>query len=81
MRELERLILEHKLAHGSNPVLTWMANNLVVRTDPAGNIKPDKEKSTEKIDGMVGLVMALDRALRHEPPRRSVYETRGLMAV
>ena len=81
MRELERLILEHKLAHGSNPVLTWMANNLVVRTDPAGNIKPDKEKSTEKIDGMVALVMALDRALRHEPPKRSVYETRGLVSV
>jgi len=81
MRELERLTLEHKLAHGNNPVLTWMANNLVVRTDPAGNIKPDKEKSIERIDGMVALVMALDRALRHEPPRRSVYEERGLEAV
>jgi len=78
MRELERLILEHKLAHGNNPVLTWMANNLVVRQDPAGNIKPDKEKSIEKIDGMVALVMALDRALRHEAPKRSVYEDRGL---
>jgi phage terminase large subunit-like protein len=81
MRELERLILEHKLAHGNNPVLTWMADNLVVRQDPAGNLKPDKEKSIEKIDGMVALVMALDRALRHEAPRRSVYEDRGLEAV
>jgi len=81
MRELERLTLEHKLAHGNNPVLTWMANNLVVRTDPAGNIKPDKEKSIEKIDGMVALVMGLDRVLRHEPPKRSVYEERGLEAV
>jgi len=81
MRELERLTLEHKLAHGNNPVLTWMANNLVVRTDPAGNIKPDKAKSLEKVDGMVALVMALDRALRHEPPKRSVYEERGLEAV
>jgi phage terminase large subunit-like protein len=78
MKELERLILEHKLAHGNNPVLTWMANNLVVRQDPAGNLKPDKEKSTEKIDGMVALVMALDRALRHEEPKKSVYEDRGL---
>jgi phage terminase large subunit-like protein len=78
MKELERLILEHKLAHGNNPVLTWMANNLVVRQDPAGNLKPDKEKSIEKIDGMVALVMALDRALRHEAPKRSVYEDRGL---
>jgi phage terminase large subunit-like protein len=81
MKELERLIMEHALAHGNNPVLTWMANNLVVRTDPAGNLKPDKEKSTEKIDGMVALVMGLDRALRHEPPKRSVYEDRGLERV
>ena len=80
MKELERLILEHKLAHGNNPVLTWMANNLVVRQDPAGNLKPDKEKSTEKIDGMVALVMGLDRALRHEEPKKSVYEGRGLEA-
>jgi phage terminase large subunit-like protein len=81
MRELERLILEHKLAHGGNPVLTWMANNLVVRTDPAGNIKPDKDKSIEKIDGMVAMVMGLDRALRHQERRRSVYEDRGLEVV
>jgi phage terminase large subunit-like protein len=78
MKDLERLILEHKLAHGNNPVLTWMANNLVVRQDPAGNIKPDKEKSIEKIDGMVALVMGLDRATRHEGPKKSVYESRGL---
>ena len=81
MKELERLILEHGLAHGNNPVLNWMADNLVVRQDPAQNIKPDKERSTEKIDGMVALVMALDRALRHEPPKRSVYEDRGLETV
>lgn len=81
MRELERLILEHKLAHGGNQVLTWMANNLVVRTDPAGNIKPDKDKSIEKIDGIVAMVMGLDRALRHQERRRSVYENRGLEVV
>lgn len=81
MKELERLILEHKLAHGNHPVSNWMANNLVVRMDPAGNLKPDKEKSIEKIDGMVAMVMALDRALRHQPPKRSVYEDRGLLAV
>lgn len=81
MKELEKLILGHQLAHGNNPVLTWMADNLVAREDPAGNIKPDKEKSTEKIDGMVALIMALDRATRHEGPRRSVYEDRGLEAV
>jgi phage terminase large subunit-like protein len=80
MKELEKLILGHQLAHGNHPVLTWMADNLVAREDPAGNIKPDKEKSREKIDGMVALIMALDRATRHEPPKRSVYEERGLEA-
>ena len=81
MKELEKLVLGHGLAHGNNPVLTWMANNLVARMDPANNIKPDKEKSIEKIDGMVALIMALDRATRHEPPKRSVYEERGLETV
>lgn len=65
MKELGRLIAGGKLAHGGNPVLNWMADNLVARTDPAGNIKPDKEKSREKIDGMVALIMAIDRATRN----------------
>lgn len=76
-KELERLIVSGQLAHGGNPALTWMADNVVVREDPAGNIKPDKEKSTEKIDGVVALIMALDRAMRHGA-QRSVYEERGL---
>lgn len=44
--------------HGNNPVLTWMADNLVVTQDPAGNLKPDKSKARERIDGMTALVMA-----------------------
>lgn len=78
MKELEKLILSEKLAHGNHPVLNWMADNLVARIDPAGNIKPDKEKSIEKIDGMVALIMGLDRAIRHESTQ-SVYEERGLL--
>ncbi len=65
-KELLNLVLSGRLHHGGNPVLRWMADNMVVRTDPAGNIKPDKGKSTEKIDGMVALVMAIDRATRNE---------------
>jgi phage terminase large subunit-like protein len=68
MKELERLVLEGKIRHGDNPVLTWMADNVVAKMDPAGNIKPDKEKSKEKIDGVVALIMALDLALRNEVP-------------
>lgn len=80
MKELEKLIKGHKLAHGNNPVLNWMADNLVVRTDPAGNIKPDKARSLEKIDGMVALVMALDRATRHQATD-SVYTERGILEI
>ena len=76
-KELEKLVLGGGIAHGSNPVLNWMADNVVVRVDPAGNLKPDKERSTEKIDGIVALVMGLDRALRHAK-KRSVYEERGV---
>ncbi|HLR38550.1 MAG TPA: terminase TerL endonuclease subunit, partial [Chitinophagaceae bacterium] len=50
-KELMKLTLEKKLAHAGHPVLRWMMDNIFIRTDPAGNIKPDKEKSTEKIDG------------------------------
>jgi phage terminase large subunit-like protein len=76
--ELMRLTLARKLRHGGNPVLRWMANNMVVKQDPAGNLKPDKGKSREKIDGMVALVMALDRATRN---KETVYEERGLLTL
>jgi phage terminase large subunit-like protein len=77
-KELEKLILSQKLAHAANPVLSWMASNVVVRSDPAGNLKPDKEKSREKIDGIVALIMALDVALRRTEKQPSVYERRGM---
>jgi phage terminase large subunit-like protein len=57
-----------------------MMDNIYVKTDPAGNIKPDKEKSTERIDGAVALIMALDRALRHDGESLgSVYDKRGIL--
>jgi phage terminase large subunit-like protein len=80
MKELEKLILSHRLAHGNNPVLTWMADNLVASVDPAGNIKPDKARSIEKIDGIVALIMGLDRALRHDDSK-SVYTERGILTL
>lgn len=78
-KELMKLTLEQKLAHGGHPVLRWMMDNIFVRTDPAGNIKPDKEKSTEKIDGAVATVMALDRAIRNGGSAGSVYDDRGIL--
>ncbi len=80
-KELLNLVLAGRIQHGGNPVLRWMADNMVVRQDPAGNFKPDKSKSTEKIDGMVALIMGLDRAIRHQTPERSVYEERGLVSL
>lgn len=81
-KELMKLTLEQRLAHGGHPVLRWMMDNIFVRTDPAGNIKPDKEKSTEKIDGAVATVMALDRAIRNRGNNRgSVYDDRGIITL
>jgi len=80
-KELMRLTLEKRIAHGGHPVLRWMMDNIFIRTDPAGNIKPDKAKSREKIDGVVATVMALDRAIRcgGEAAGGSVYDERGLL--
>ena len=77
-KELYKLLMGGEIIHGGNPVLKWMAQNVVMRQDPAGNIKPDKEKSVEKIDGIVALIMGLDRAIRCENPD-SVYDGRGLL--
>lgn len=81
MREFDRRLLAKKINHGGNPVLRWMADNVAVRQDPAGNLKVDKATSQGKVDGIVALVMALDRCMRHEPRRRSVYEDHGLAVV
>lgn len=79
-KELMKLTLEQKLAHGGHPVLRWNMDNIFVRTDPAGNIKADKEKSTEKIDGAIATIMALDRAIRcGNDNGASVYDDRGLL--
>ena len=79
-KELMRIVLEHKLCHGGHPVLRWNMDNAFVRTDPAGNLKLDKEKSTEKVDGAVALVMALDRAMKNQGGD-SVYNHRGLIVL
>jgi phage terminase large subunit-like protein len=81
-KELMKLTLEEKVAHGGHPVLRWMMDNIFIRTDPAGNIKPDKEKSTEKIDGAVAAIMALDRAIRcGNDTSTSVYDDRGILLI
>lgn len=79
-KELYKLLMEGRIIHGGNPVMAWMAGNVVVDTDPAGNIKPTKAKSPEKIDGIVAAIMALDRCIRNEGQQQgSVYDERDMI--
>lgn len=81
-KEIETLALQKNLNHGHNPVLTWMASNVSIKRDPADNIKIDKEKSSEKVDGMVALAMAL--GMQHADRKtndKSIYEDRGMRSL
>jgi phage terminase large subunit-like protein len=80
-KELERLVMAGKLSNDKNPAMRWMAGNTAVEMDAAGNLKPSKKKSTERIDGIVALVMALGIAIGEPLKRKSVYETRGVRQV
>ncbi len=74
-KELLSLVLNGQINHGGNPILAWNADNMVVKTDPAGNIKPDKEKALNKIDGIVASIMGLSRARVHIGEVVSVLES------
>ena len=65
-QELERRLLLGYVNHGGNPVLRWMADNTAVSTDPAGNRKPNKSESQGKIDGIIGILLGLDRQMRSD---------------
>ncbi len=67
-KRLMELVLGGRIAHGRCPVLRWMASNVIVKVDPAGNIKPDKGRSREKIDGIVAIIMALSGVINTEAP-------------
>lgn len=77
--EFERLVIKRGLVHNNNPILNWNASNVVIRRDAAGNMKPDKELSIRKIDGIVAAIMALGRTPLGKGP--SVYESRGLLSL
>ena len=77
-KELEKVILGEQIIHDGNPVMSWAINNIAIQEDPAGNIKPNKAKSTEKIDPVVALVMSLGEYMTGEDIN-SVYDQRGLL--
>jgi phage terminase large subunit-like protein len=64
-KEFERLVISRKIRHGGNPVMDWMISNVALKQDAAGNIKPDKSKSTGRIDGVVASVMSVGMAYRN----------------
>lgn len=78
-KEIYTLVLKKQLLHNNHPVLRWNFDNVHVETDSAENIKPSKKFSTERIDGAVATVMALDRAVRNKNNSGSVYDKRGLL--
>ncbi|WP_284672830.1 terminase TerL endonuclease subunit [Moraxella haemolytica] len=66
MKELEAVVLQKRLAHGDDPVMTWMMSNVVAQVDKKDNIYPNKERAENKIDGVVALIMAMSRAITHQ---------------
>jgi len=80
-KELLTLALGRRLRHANHPILRWQADNLVVTQDAAGNVRPAKHKARQRIDGMVALIMGIDRASRNAGAAMSVYEERGMLVL
>ena len=81
-KEFYKILMEGNMVHGGHPVLRWMAGNVVIDTDPAGNIKVTKARSKEKIDGIVAAIMALDRCIRNQVQKQgSIYDERGILFI
>jgi phage terminase large subunit-like protein len=81
MKEAEMMIVGNMMEHDGNPVTRWCVSNLVPFTDRGGNVRPDKEKSREKIDGGVAWINAKGRTMANCGSRGSVYENRGVVTV
>jgi len=80
-KDLEAAILSERVQHGGHPVLRWMADNVAVEQDAAGNIKPSKKHSTERIDGIVTAVMCVGLSAETEGSGTSVYDERGIVSL
>ena len=77
-KHLEKVILNKEINHSGNPVLRWMVSNLRMKIDASDNIKPDKSKSTEKIDGVVALIMAIGAYMNSETEEETTYQNKGI---
>lgn len=81
MKEMQRLVLRKELTHDGNPVMQWCVDNLAVAIDPAGNVKPDKSRSADKIDGVSALANAISEAMSTERVAEAYSEGRGLLII
>lgn len=77
-KEFEKLVLGKQIIHNNNPAMNWMVNNVQIIEDPAGNVKCARNKSKEKIDGVIASIMALGNFMTEEE-LDSVYDNRGLL--
>ena len=89
-KDLLTLLTAKKIRHGGNPVLSWMADACTAIQDAAGNVKlvkPDRRKNARRIDGIIALIMALDRAMRNQAEviagdkSVSTYEDEGILVL
>lgn len=80
-KHLETLVIDKRLRHGGHPVLRWCAGNVAVEMNAAGDLKPSKAKSTERIDGIVALVEAIGVALTSPPPVKSYMESMDMVVL
>jgi len=81
MQEIKRRMLKRQLRHDGNPIMRWCVDNLAVAMDPAGNVKPDKATSADKIDGVSALANAFSEALGSAAERSAYDDGHGLMVV
>ena len=82
-KEFEAAVIQHRLDHGANPVMDWMADNVEVQSDPAGNLRYVKPQpgGRQRIDGIAAAVMGMAVAMQAPQKRRSVYEDRGFLEI
>jgi phage terminase large subunit-like protein len=78
---LEAAVLDRRIHHGGHPILRWQVSNVAIEMDPAGNRKPSKKRATGHIDGAVALLMAMGQAAKTPPPKKSIYESRGILSI
>jgi phage terminase large subunit-like protein len=81
LKEVLRRMLRKELRHDGNPVMEWCVDNLAVAMDPAGNVKPDKASSADKIDGVSALCNAMSEAIGTAVEESAYDEHHGLLVV